>query len=116
MKSKRHDERPWGSYTVLGGEDGYQVKKIVVEPGKRISYQRHAHRAEHWVIVDGSGAVVVDGVDRDVAPGDVVEVPVGALHRIGAAIEGPLTFIEVQLGDYLGEDDIVRVDDDFGRT
>lgn len=116
MKDQQSNERPWGTYTVLGGGDGYQVKEIVVEPDKRLSYQRHAHRSEHWIVVAGSGQVVLDGQPRDVAVGDVVDVPIGRLHRVGNSRTEPLVFIEVQLGDYLAEDDIERIDDDFGRT
>ena len=116
MTSRTHDERPWGNYTVLGGGDGYQVKQIMVNPGKRLSYQRHAHRSEHWLIVGGSGEVVLDGVTREVTVGDAVDVPIEGSHRIGNTGIETLTFIEVQLGDYLGEDDIERLEDDFGRV
>lgn len=115
MTDRLSDERPWGSYTVLGGGDGYQVKEIVVQPDKRLSYQRHAHRSEHWFVVGGLGEVILDGQTRHVAVGDVVDVPTGMLHRVGNTGTMPLVFIEIQTGDYLGEDDIERVDDDFGR-
>ncbi|MCZ7534370.1 MAG: phosphomannose isomerase type II C-terminal cupin domain [Acidimicrobiia bacterium] len=116
MTNQLHDERPWGNYTVLGGGDGFQVKTIVVHPGKRLSYQRHQHRAEHWVIVSGVGRVTLEGSDSDIAPGDTVNVPKGQLHRMANPGTDPLIFVEVQLGDYLGEDDIERVEDDFGRA
>ncbi len=112
----QHSGRPWGSYTVLGGGDGYQVKEIVVEPDKRLSYQRHAQRSEHWFVVARSGQVVLDGEEREVLVGDVVDVPIGLLHRVGKTGTEPLVFIEIQSGDYLGEDDIERIDDDFGRS
>jgi mannose-6-phosphate isomerase len=115
MRGPQNEERPWGSHTVLGGGDGYQVKEIVVQPDKRLSYQRHAQRSEHWFVVGGSGQVVLDGRERDVAVGDVVDVPIGQLHRMGNAGTEPLVFIETQLGVYLGEDDIERIEDDFGR-
>jgi mannose-6-phosphate isomerase len=112
-----HDERPWGSYTVLDdGAPDHKVKRIVVHPGKRLSYQRHSHRAEHWFVVTGRGLVTVDGVDRVVVAGDSVDVPLGAAHRIACDGDRDLVFIEVQLGDYFGEDDIVRLEDDFGRV
>jgi mannose-6-phosphate isomerase len=111
-----HDKRPWGSYTVLDQGDGYQVKRIEVIPGKRLSYQKHAHRSEHWVVVQGQAVVTLDGQDRSLTRGDTVEVPVEAAHRIANPGEAPLVFIEVQRGDYLGEDDIVRLADDFGRV
>lgn len=116
MRSQKSDKRPWGSYVVLGGGDGYQVKKIVVAPNRRLSYQRHAHRSEHWLVVGGAGQVVLDGRTRDVVVGHVVDIPIGQLHRIGNTGTEPLVFIEIQLGDYLGEDDIERTDDDFGRS
>jgi mannose-6-phosphate isomerase len=116
MTTQKHDERPWGAYTVLGGADGYDVKEIVVQPGKRLSYQRHAHRSEHWYVVRGSGRVVLDGQQRDVGVGDSVDVPIGRLHRIGNTGAEPLVFVEVQVGAYLGEDDIERLEDDFGRV
>ena len=114
--ASKHDERPWGRYTVLGGSDGYQVKEIVVDPGKRLSYQRHARRSEHWFVVGGAGQVVLDGRARNVGVGDAVDIGTGELHRIGNTGPEALVFIEVQVGDYLGEDDIERIDDDFGRA
>jgi mannose-6-phosphate isomerase len=112
-----HDERPWGNYTVLDEGADYKVKRITVHAGKRLSYQRHARRAEHWFVVDGAGRVTLDGRDFDVIPGAAVDVPVEAAHRIAntGTVE-PLIFIEVQRGDYFGEDDIVRLADDFGRA
>lgn len=111
------DQRPWGSYTVLDEAADYKVKRITVAPGKRLSYQRHARRQEHWLIVEGAGCVTLDGSDFDVAPGAAVDVPVGAAHRIANSDTAqPLVFIEVQRGDYFGEDDIVRIADDFGRA
>ncbi len=115
MAQLDHDERPWGSYTVLDHGQGYQVKRIEVLPGKRLSYQTHAHRSEHWVIVQGQALVTLDGQNLSLAQGQAVDVPIRAAHRIANPGDGPLTFIEVQRGDYLGEDDIVRLQDDFGR-
>lgn len=112
-----HDERPWGSYTVLDEGAGYKVKRITVHAGKRLSYQRHARREEHWLVVEGTGRVTLDDEDFDVIPGAAVDVPVEAAHRIAnTGTDEPLTFIEVQRGDYLGEDDIFRLEDDFGRA
>ena len=111
------DERPWGSYVVLDEGTDYKVKTITVFPGKRLSYQRHARRQEHWLVVHGVGLVTLDGEDHDVEPGSAVDVPVGVAHRIAnTGPAEPLTFIEVQRGDYFGEDDIVRIEDDYGRT
>jgi mannose-6-phosphate isomerase len=112
----RYDERPWGSYTVLDEADGYKVKRIEVLPGKRLSYQKHAQRSEHWMIVAGTARLTLDGVERTLAAGETVDVAVGAAHRIENPGVELLVFIEIQRGPYLGEDDIVRLADDFGRT
>src|SRR5262245_50350594 len=100
------EPRPWGGYLVLDKGDGYQVKRIEVMPGHRLSYQTHARRAEHWAVVAGTARVTLDGVVRDVCVGQTVDVPIGAAHRVENAGTRPLIFVEVQLGDYLGEDDI----------
>jgi mannose-6-phosphate isomerase len=111
-----YDERPWGNYTVLMDAEGYKVKKIVVRPGKRLSYQQHAHRSEHWFVVQGQGAVILDGSKSPIVAGHAVDIPQGAAHRIENNGDDDLIFIEVQHGAYFGEDDIVRLDDDFGRV
>ena len=113
--SPRYDERPWGSFTVLDEGAGYKVKRIEVLPGKRLSYQRHEHRAEHWMMVEGTGKVTLEGREITVPTGQTIDIPLGAAHRIENPGEVKLTFIEIQRGDYLGEDDIVRLQDDFGR-
>ena len=113
--SPKFDERPWGCFTVLDEADGYKVKRIEVLPHKRLSYQRHSLRAEHWMVVEGSGKVTLDGRDLNVRAGDTVDVPIGTLHRIENSADEKLVFIEVQRGTYLGEDDIVRLQDDYGR-
>lgn len=110
-----HAERPWGSYTVIAEADGFKVKTIEVRPGQRLSYQKHARRSEHWFVVAGRGMVTLDGSDTDVEAGDAVDVPCGAAHRIQNTGSVTLVFVEVQHGDYFGEDDIVRLDDDYGR-
>lgn len=109
-------KRPWGSYTVLQESVDHKVKSITVDPGQRLSYQTHRRRAEHWHIVAGTGTLTLDGVDTAVGPGSTVDVAVGAAHRIANTGSSPLVFIEVQRGDYFGEDDIVRLEDDFGRS
>ena len=112
-----HDERPWGDYTVLDEAPDYKVERITVVAGKRLSYQRHARREEHWLVVHGAGRVTLEGEEFDVLSGTAVDVPVGAAHRIAnTGTTESLTFIEVQRGDYFGEDDIVRLDDDYGRA
>lgn len=116
MSIPESDERPWGSYLVLEDAADHKVKRIEVHPGARLSYQRHAKRAEHWFVVSGKAEVTLDGETLRLGPGDAVDVPRGAAHRVAAVGEAPLVFIEVQLGEYFGEDDIERLHDDFGRA
>ena len=108
--------RPWGHYEVLSEAADFKTKTITVTPGKRLSYQKHEHRAEHWFVVRGSGTVTLDGVDKAVEAGDAVDVPVGAAHRMSNTGDEELVFVEVQTGSYFGEDDIVRLEDDYGRS
>jgi mannose-6-phosphate isomerase len=109
------DARPWGHFTVLDEADGYKVKRIVVLPQKRLSYQTHKHRSEHWMVVAGSARVTIDGNDTVVSTGGTIDVPQGAAHRIENVGSEKLVFIEIQRGTYLGEDDIQRLQDDYGR-
>lgn len=109
------EERPWGNYTVLHTDENCQVKKLVVNPGKRISLQSHKFRAEHWFIVSGQGTAELGGKEMEVGPGDAVDVPIGSKHRISCREADPLVFIEVQTGSSFAEEDIVRYEDDFGR-
>jgi mannose-6-phosphate isomerase-like protein (cupin superfamily) len=109
------DERPWGSYTIIDAGEGFQVKRLEVRPGKRLSYQKHARRAEHWFVVRGVARVTLDGREFDLRPGEAVDIAIGAAHRVENPGMEDLVFIEVQQGDYLGEDDIVRLQDDYGR-
>ncbi len=113
--SPTYDERPWGSFTVLDEGDGYKVKRIEVKPHKRLSYQRHAQRAEHWFVVAGVALATLDGSDIRIETGEALDIPVGAAHRIENPGDELLVLVEVQRGEYLGEDDIVRLQDDFGR-
>lgn len=110
------DVRPWGSWEVLDEGLGYKVKRLVVKPRQRLSYQTHAYRAEHWVVVSGRATCVLNGVVRRARAGDYVDVPVGAAHRLMNEHDEPLVVIEVQRGLYTGEDDIVRLEDDYGRS
>ncbi len=110
-----HEERPWGSFTVLDEGETFKVKRIEVLPRKRLSYQKHAKRSEHWMVVAGTGRVTLDGLETTVATGGVVDIPVGAAHRIENVGAETMIFIEIQRGSYLGEDDIQRLQDDFGR-
>src|SRR5262245_35760487 len=103
------EERPWGSWHVLDEGDGFKVKRIVVNPHSRLSYQYHHHRAEHWVVAAGKATCVIDGETSYAGPGECVDVEVGVAHRIVNEQDVPLVIIEVQRGDYTGEDDIVRL-------
>ena len=113
--SPLYDERPWGSFTVLDVADNYKVKRIEVLPQKRLSYQRHTHRAEHWMVVAGTAKVTLDGREIMAKAGGTVDVPAGAAHHIENIGTEKLIFIEIQRGTYLGEDDIQRLQDDYGR-
>jgi mannose-6-phosphate isomerase len=110
------DVRPWGSYEVLLDAPDHKVKQIVVTAGSRLSYQVHARRAEHWFIVRGTGVVTLNDTPIVVEPGSAVDIALGASHRIENTGTDDLVFIEVQRGDYFGEDDIIRLEDDFGRA
>lgn len=108
--------RPWGRWTLLLKGEGFQVKTIEVQPGRRLSLQSHKRRSEHWIVVEGKARVEVDGQTLEAAPGHSVDIPVGAVHRLAAVGDTPLRIIEIALGDYLGEDDIERFADDWQRT
>lgn len=110
-----HEDRPWGSFTILDERDGFKVKRIEVLPGKRLSYQKHAQRAEHWFVVQGTAQVTLDDKEITVQAGQAIDIGIGSAHRVGNPGDEMLVFIEVQRGNYLGEDDIVRLQDDFGR-
>lgn len=109
------EDRPWGSWQVLDEAPGYKVKRIRVRGGSRLSYQTHEHREEHWVVVSGVATCTVGSGTRRVLPGGSVHVPQGAPHRIANDELEELVIIEVQRGAYTGEDDIVRLEDDYGR-
>lgn len=109
------DNRPWGRYFVLHDEPNYKVKRIEVEPHQRLSYQYHFKRAEAWTIVQGEATVTLDGVDKIYKVGETVIIPLSAKHRVANLGAKLLIFIEVQTGSYFGEDDIVRIEDDYLR-
>lgn len=113
---KREDHRPWGFYEILADHPHHKVKRITVFPGARLSYQRHRLRSEHWYVIAGKGHVTIDGMERSMLPGDAVNIPVGTWHRIQNSGKEDLIFIEVQTGQYFGEDDIERTEDDYGRV
>lgn len=108
-------ERPWGKYYVLEDEEHYKLKRIVVNPGHRLSYQYHHHRQEFWTVVEGEAVVILDEKEHTVRYGESIFIPQGAKHRIINATEQPLVFVEVQTGTYFGEDDIIRLEDDYAR-
>lgn len=114
--TKEQQKRPWGSYWVLKDDEHCKVKMIEVLPKQRLSYQKHAHRSEHWFIVHGEALVTLDGQEISLKAGQAVDISVGTAHRIANPNDQiPLRFVEVQLGSYFGEDDIVRLSDDYGR-
>jgi mannose-6-phosphate isomerase len=116
VMSAEHEKRPWGSYTVLEDTPTHKVKRIDVAPEQRLSYQRHARRAEHWFIVSGTAEVTLDGVVSRLPVRTAIDIPQGSAHRIANVGDETLVFVEVQHGDYFGEDDIERIEDDFGRV
>jgi len=107
---------PWGTWSVLDEGERFKVKRIEVAPGRRLSYQKHYQREEHWYVVTGRALVTIDGDGRLLEEGHCIAIPREAFHRIENIGEATLVFIEVQRGDYLGEDDIVRISDDYGRA
>lgn len=115
-KAREFDRRPWGSYEVLDEGPTFKVKRIEVLTKKRLSYQKHAQRAEHWVVVSGTAKVTLDGEEFQVPAGEAIDIPKMSAHRVANDESETLVFIEVQRGAYLGEDDIVRLQDDYGRV
>ncbi|MDA1297704.1 MAG: phosphomannose isomerase type II C-terminal cupin domain [Chloroflexi bacterium] len=114
---KMKEQRPWGSFEILTSGPGFQVKRLTVKPLKRLSLQWHRHRDEHWVVARGTAKVTVDGHEHTLGRGQSMDVPRTVQHRIeNISSIDPLEIIELQTGDYLGEDDIVRIEDDFGRA
>lgn len=114
LAGKRGD-RPWGYYLVLFVDEGYKVKRFLVRPGQRLSLQRHKKRAEHWHIVQGEALVTCGDREISVTAGGNVSIPLGAIHRVRNVGKDDLVIIEVQTGDYVGEDDIERIEDDYNR-
>jgi len=115
-ENKREDHRPWGYYEVLSDLPDHKVKRIVVLPGKRLSLQRHQRRTEYWTVVSGNPIIIRDAEEIALKPGDSINIPRGARHRVSNPGNEAVVFIEVQLGDYFGEDDIERFEDDYGRV
>jgi len=114
-KSSGFERRPWGTFVVLDESPVHKVKRIEVMAHQRLSYQRHSRRAEHWVVVRGNARVTLNGVETVLSAGQSIDIPTGAAHRIENTTDEPMAFIEVQQGTYFGEDDIERLQDDYGR-
>lgn len=110
------EERPWGYFTILDEGEGYKVKKLVFHPGKRLSLQYHNHRKEFWSVVAGTALVTCGDVVKEYTKGETAIIPQGAVHRLENKTDSLVIIIEVQNGDYLGEDDIIRLEDDFNRS
>ena len=108
--------RPWGSYQSVDNGDRHQVKRIIVKPGGRLSLQKHHHRSEHWIVVRGAARVTVNELVKTVHENESIYIPIGAVHRLENPGKISLELIEVQTGSYFGEDDIIRIEDDYQRT
>ena len=109
------DHRPWGTFEILSEGTGFKVKKIIVKPGAALSLQSHKYRFEHWVVVNGSAVVTVDESVKVIPAGESTFVPIGSKHRLQNKEKEPLIIIEIQIGAYLGEDDIIRYEDIYSR-
>ncbi|HLD82174.1 MAG TPA: phosphomannose isomerase type II C-terminal cupin domain [Patescibacteria group bacterium] len=114
-KSQDIVEKPWGWYKVLAQRPSYQVKELLVYPGHQLSYQSHKKRTEFWMIMRGTGKVMLNGMVQTVSSGQRISVECGMKHRISNTGDNDLVFIEIQTGEYFGEDDIVRYEDDYNR-
>ena len=116
VKTNYYEERPWGSFEHLLDTEYCKVKRIIVKSGQRLSYQYHHKRSEAWVVVQGKATVTLDDKDFVYGIGEIVDIPVGMKHRVRNDVKEDLIFIETQTGTYFGEDDIVRIEDDYGRN
>jgi mannose-6-phosphate isomerase len=116
MISIETEERPWGRFYVLHDEPNYKLKRIEVDPGGKLSYQYHLKRSEAWTIVEGIAIITLDDKIVELKPGQTILIPQGSKHRIQNDSSDKVVFIEVQTGTYFGEDDIVRIEDDYNRT
>jgi len=110
------ENRPWGAFYVLAEQPGFKVKRIVVKQGGRLSLQSHKHRSEHWTVVEGTATITVNERILEMTRGESIDIPLHAKHRLENLNKGEVTIIEVQFGDYLGEDDIIRYDDAYARS
>jgi mannose-6-phosphate isomerase len=109
------EQKPWGYYEVLLNAENTKVKRITVNPGGKLSYQYHHKRSEHWVMIEGTASVIVNDHSKIVEAGDSIYIPVGTKHRVSNEGDTDLVFIEVQTGEYFGEDDITRIEDLYNR-
>ncbi|MCD6292946.1 MAG: phosphomannose isomerase type II C-terminal cupin domain [Deltaproteobacteria bacterium] len=108
--------RPWGSFRSLLLAENHQIKEIFVEPGQRLSLQSHQQRSEHWIVTNGPALVTVDGREQELASGSHIFIPQGAQHRLANPGTKRIKIVEIQIGSYLGEDDITRYEDDYQRN
>jgi len=116
MKAIESEERPWGRFFVIHDQPTYKLKRIEVDPGGRLSYQFHHKRSEAWTIIDGVGEITLNGKTKEYKAGETILIPQGVKHRIENKKSEKIVFIEVQTGTYFGEDDIVRIKDDYNRV
>tara|TARA_B100001057_G_scaffold482304_1_gene557430 strand:+ start:2347 stop:2697 length:351 start_codon:yes stop_codon:yes gene_type:complete len=116
MISIEKEERPWGRFFVIHNEQNYKLKRIEVDPKGRLSYQYHNKRSEVWTIIEGIGRITINGQVKDYRSGETIIIPQGSKHRIENKESKKVVFIEVQTGEYFGEDDIVRIEDDYNRN
>ena len=115
MMEQERNNRPWGYYQVFDTGKNFQVKKLVINPGQQTSLQFHLNRDEYWIVVQGTGRYILDSTIHNLCPGISAFIPRGSLHRIIGNQEEPLIIIEVWVGDLLSEEDIIRIEDDYGR-
>ena len=107
--------RPWGSFLSIEEDNNWKIKKIEVNPGASLSLQMHFHRSEHWVVVNGKAKIEIDNIEKIIGPNESAYIPLGVKHRLSNPTKSTLILIEIQSGSYLGEDDIKRLDDTYGR-
>tara|TARA_A100001015_G_scaffold321438_1_gene452182 strand:+ start:835 stop:1185 length:351 start_codon:yes stop_codon:yes gene_type:complete len=115
MQNKSFETRPWGEYHILNEQKDFKIKKIIINPGQRLSYQYHNKRSELWVVIKGKLSVIIDDKEYSLLENEHIKIPQGAKHRAQNLSENIVHFIEVQTGTYFGEDDIVRIEDDYNR-
>tara|TARA_Y100000022_G_C13259457_1_gene381836 strand:+ start:3609 stop:3959 length:351 start_codon:yes stop_codon:yes gene_type:complete len=116
MKLINLEERPWGRFYIIHEDSSYKLKRIEVDPGGRLSYQYHHKRSEAWTITEGAGLITLNGEEKEYVKGETIVIPKGVKHRIENNRKEKVVFIEVQTGTYFGEDDIVRIEDDYDRV